>query len=360
MFRQIRWSLVAGFALATIACQETREPTASSGSRSLQASLELASAGSRYLPYGVPVPPGLELTALPEPYDLQKHGPGMPNDRSQWNLVGTSRFPSLPPRGAKLAPPSGPQGEDRPTPGTGDRGLYLTDSQQLFYGIYQVNDVQLDMQLPLPFAGTAADLYAPTVMPPKFPCIEATTVHQRIIQRDTTDHYMGWFDWCSSPADWKVFEAMDDSFQAAYVRTYNGEPTLVISIVRPVSGQNPPCWYGHLYNYTVGGWVQKWSSCGMGGDIEGRGWTMWETYNLLRSSPLNCPSIPSIRAMDIQFAVRNPDWSLTWRPISDYPADVSRLPASGDWPCWYENIYTFSYPVPGLSANSWRANTPNP
>lgn len=46
-------------------------------------------------------------------------------------------------------------------------------------------------------------------------------------------------------------------------------------------------------------------------------------------------------------------------PFTSAPNDFWELGPFGD-PCWQTGVYTFNSPIPGLVANTWRANTPNP
>ncbi len=86
-----------------------------------------------------------------------------------------------------------------------------------------------------------------------------------------------------------------------------------------------------------------------------QGWSQWEAWYVANEG--NCPSIPSIRAMDIIYYDAT---DYMQHPITDYPGYIGRWPPIGDFPCWFEGIYTFDYPAPGLSPNSWKANTPSP
>jgi hypothetical protein len=80
---------------------------------------------------------------------------------------------------------------------------------------------------------------------------------------------------------------------------------------------------------------------------------MWQSWYVAQAQ--QCPTLPSIRALDI--ALADPG-SSTFDAFTNHPADYSSWGPRGG--CWKSEIYTFDSPVPGLAANTWRANTPNP
>ena len=150
---------------------------------------------------------------------------------------------------------------------------------------------------------------------------------------------------------------MTSTFQAKYIRTMNGEPGLSLSMVTPNNGGGyGGCWYGHLYNFSVGGWEQKFAYCGNGvvyhqsgfGGITG--WTAWEAWNLV--SPGSCPTLPSSRAQAIQLHASS---SGGVQYLNDFSASQS---VNGSY-CWTNfggQPYTFEYPSEYLGM--WRARTP--
>lgn len=154
---------------------------------------------------------------------------------------------------------------------------------------------------------------------------------------------------------------MDAGFQSKYVRTFAGEPGLHVSITTPNNGnQFGGCWYGHLYNFNVGGWEQKFAYCGTGtvylpaGINPAHGWSAWESYNLV--STQSCPTIEGVRGMFIQMLV-----SATGgvQYLTDFPHIVGTGSSSAY--CW-TNVggtpYTFTWPAAGIPA-AWLADTPS-
>ncbi len=86
---------------------------------------------------------------------------------------------------------------------------------------------------------------------------------------------------------------------------------------------------------------------------------MWESWSIANDNI--CRTYPSIRALDVAFA--DPD-SAKFLPFTNYPLDYWNYAPQGNY-CWsapdiYGTMYTFESPVPGLAANTWRADTPNP
>jgi hypothetical protein len=318
-----------------------------------------------HLPVGTKVPVGTVIYAPPEPFDARRHR-AIANSRSDRNLVRRADF-HPPPRfkkgttseGSTALSPAGPP------PGTGDRGLSFFPWSYEWYGVHAVHDAGLSIVLEeRPATAVTGYIYAPTLLPSGNTCIEATTIHQRGPGPSaTTLHRQGWYDWCESgpEGDWLVLEDMDQEFQDHYVRVYLGAPTLAISIVTPNDGiTSGSCWFGHLYDYLAGGWVQVTTSCATGagyspGAIQGRGgWSYWESWFLLSDG--YCPSIPNLRALDIMFA--HPQTG-SWVPISSTPA--GNVNVSGGQACWdvFGGPYTFTYPgtAAGLPANAWFADT---
>lgn len=301
--------------------------------------------GLRYLPYGVPVPEGTKLAAVPEPYSFARHGAGIPNTQPEANIVERPGF--VPP------PPPIAQGSDS----YWLRIMPSTPAQ--FFGISQINDAQLSLQLPAT-SGSTRYLYAPTILPSGGSCVEATTLHSRAAN-STTVHRQGWYNWCVGPAGaWWVQENMDPTFQSKYVRHFNGELGLHVSIVTPNNGSMyGGCWYGHLYNFNVGGWEQKFSYCGTGTVYlppplnPTWGWTAWESYNLISES--SCPSVQGVRA---QVIVVNVSATGAAQFLTDFPSNIGAGSSSSQ--CWTGlggAPYTFIFPSTSI-LSTWQADTP--
>jgi hypothetical protein len=227
-----------------------------------------------------------------------------------------------------------------------------------FFGVYQNHDVQLGIQLPST-TGSPRYLYAPTLLPSGGTCVETTTMHKRS-PGTSTIHQQGWFNWCVPGGAWQGFEDMNASFQNKYVRSMNGELALSISIVTPNDGNTfAGCWYGHLYNFNIGGWEQKVAFCGdttyvPSGLNQTLGWTAWESTNLVAQG--NCPSLQGVRAMSIQLYVSSHGGV---QYLTDFPSNWGTGSTSPY--CWTNfqggTPYTFSFPASGL-VSSWRADTP--
>ncbi len=199
-----------------------------------------------FLPYGVPVPPGQEITVPPPPIDPKR--PVIHNPHPEWNLIGKPGF--IPPK--RLPPTREGTSGSFPPPGQADRGIALNGQPPGWYGLQQMNDAGLDVILPEPLGGsTVADLYAPTLLPPgpdpQGPCIEITTIHERLSSQYFTHHYVGFWDWCQSPPQGTFIVLMDMSqvdFENSYIRTYNGKPALGVAITYDRGGSY--CWWGWL------------------------------------------------------------------------------------------------------------------
>lgn len=116
------------------------------------------------------------------------------------------------------------------------------------------------------------------------------------------------------------------------------------------------CWYALLYDYILGGWVQRLARCGV--PVYGvnlTGWNMWESWWLMNPNTGNCPTVLSIRSLNIMLYDPGTGQPV---PFTDSPPDYGQLGPSGT--CWENGTYTFASPIPGFAPNTWRGNTPNP
>lgn len=363
-------AILAGGCSLEKAPTEPPTPSTVGAHPAAQPVLPVALGAQRYLPVGTIVPVGVPITAPPEPFDSRRHTYAS-SSLDAINLVGKPGE-VLPPRFRSRKTPSGSVGfvQGTPAPGSADFAIKMQQYTQQWYGVYQVNDVGLDLVLPQRTAQDTGYVYAPTLLPPGHTCIEVTTVHRRGPGASApTKHYQGWFDWCylgptGVEGRWAVFVPIDaqSGFLDRYVREYLGKPTLTVSIVTPTTFNG--CWYGHMYDYLVGGWVQTLASCTRPtsyspGDFGGaHGWTAWESW-YVAGNPV-CPLLLDIRALNIQFA--NPNTS-QFQPITDTPNDVSATGSVSN--CWTNlgyGPYTFVFPGggAGLPANSWKAITSVP
>lgn len=303
-----------------------------------------ASAPERYLPYGVPVPEGQVVDALPEPYDPARHGPAIRNTAPGQNLAKM-------PGAAIPRRKHTPKKFDIPTidPGSGDRGYFLYADQYNSAGIYVVNDAQTNVSIPSSAIGTT--IYAPTHMSAGGTCLETVTAHYRYSGQSTTTHGHGFWDWCRSSPGWQTFEVMNSTWKSKYVRVQDGEERYLTQVVS-TNPANPTggCWQGLLWNYSAGYWEQKAYSCG--NNLSGwgtTGWTMWESHYMMDQAQV-CPVFPSIGAWHIVTVGTNGTYySLGFG--SQGPLGPTGL-------CWNNGTYTFN--VPASSSNSWIAYTPYP
>ena len=103
-------------------------------------------------PYGIPVPPGQEVTHPPRPYDRASHGPPIADTQPGANLAGRPnvQLPERPqpPRRPRTGPPEA--GTPEGVPGSGDRGLWIRGGT----GIHAQNDAQRDLVIPGSAVGT--------------------------------------------------------------------------------------------------------------------------------------------------------------------------------------------------------------
>jgi hypothetical protein len=324
-------------------------PTSTRGSSNVPASTSFAAA-TAWLPVGTKVPVGQSIDAPPEPYDRIKHGPLLLSPGSDRGANGVSAPRNFGSRNAT---------ETNPIPGDGDRGFFWDQITRPWYGAAAVYDVNMSLALPTVWSGTATWVYAPTMLPPGGSCLEATQVYRRNAGGATTGKFFGIWDFCESgtPGQFDVWESQDPVWHNKHVRTYQGKPTYSVSITTINTGSTVgQCWYGSIYDYLAGGWVQKLSRCGFPThNWAYTGWTKWESHFLMHSTFCPTLAIPSIRSLDI---VLYDPYTGTPTPFTNWPTDLAQLGPKGS--CWVNGNYTFDSPVPGLSANSWRANTPNP
>ena len=347
----------AFLALLVISC--TRTPDGINSPNDNQPASAGPPDAPRWLPVGTRVPPGQPIAFPPEPYNPQKHGPALPNPTPEANLIGKRGFiPPSPPHAFAPSRTGALRNLSDPTPSKGDRVIRLFNTTRAWYGGYAVHDIEPDLNVPPIRTFTTAEqiyIYAPTFLVPNS-CIEMTTYHSRSTNDTEMANMQGWFDWCGSNTggtpNWVIIEPVNfPSFKDHYVRTYKGKPTVALSVVTPTSRTG--CWYGHLYDYQSGGWVQKVTSCGSTQIGHHQGWTAWESYNIMDSS---CLTLPSIRAMEVRLA---DPFTNTFVPFTDYPDDYDTF-FGGTGLCWTNSTYTFSFPASGLGANSWIAETGRP
>lgn len=349
----MRMQRTLAFAVLLTGCDAPLKPLQTDDIRLPQRGLTPSTA-IRYLPYGAPIPQSANLDIFPEPYNEQRHGPPLPNSSPERNIL-SSLAGSLPPiRERKL---SGNPFSSAAGSSSQSYSLQIVPSPTTqFFGISENHDAELGVTLPPTSGSTTRYLYTPTVLPPGGSCVEATTMHSRSPGGQTI-HRQGWLNWCVPGGQWWVIENMDALFQQKYVRTMNGEAGLSLSLVTPNNGAGyGGCWYGLLYNFSVGGWEQKFGYCGTGTVYHGSGfggitgWTAWEAWNIV--SPGVCPTLPSSRAQGIQLHVSA---NSGVQYINDFAVGQS---VNGPY-CWTNfggTPYTFEFPAEYLGM--WRARTP--
>lgn len=339
-------------AVGTAACvDQPARVLAPSTARSEQTAQPRLALGQQWMPVGTKVPVGTDLVAPPEPYSLERDGPaGAPSvapnvGSSDPGAVAGHHAPS---RGQAQAPRSG----FPPPPDQADRGWWLMQATQAWYGVYSLHDIGTDIS----FAGISGTpyLYAPTLLAPGDACIEMTMAH---FGYPTTHQLWAW-DWCHGPFQYGTqgayWDLTSSNFQSNYVRTYNGKPTIAVSVVTPNTGHTAgQCWYMDIYNYNLGGYQELFSSCGYSVTGWGSfGWSMWEEHFL--TTDTYCPAVASVGAAALSFA--HPSTS-GWSPITSFPSDYATF--STNKFCWQPGGgYYFQTPVTGAADGSWRALTP--
>jgi hypothetical protein len=276
--------------------------------------------GQMYLPYGLPIPPGVEISEPPQPFNKVAHGQPIRNSIPGANMAGRLDV-SLPKRHHTVAVDE----SNTPTfePGSGDRGLWLTAGE----GIYARNDARLTLSIPDAAVGTT--LYAPTHMSPGNSCVETVTAHWRYEGMNSTAHGHGFWDWCESDGtgSWQVFEFMDADWTNRYVRRLEGQ----LRYWTQVYSDSPLSWKGMLYNFNEGRWEEKTTISGS--SLSGpTGWTMWESHYLMDVAQV-CPQFPDIQASDLQLYING-----SWTRLSASNSDDTLGPYGR---CWLDGTYTF-------------------
>lgn len=298
--------------------------------------------------YGVPVTEQ-EITAIPEPYNPRKHGPAFRRNSHPENLARLLRIERPVPRHVQRGQGI-PNNEPDPFPGTGDGGRDISASSSS--GIYAMNDVNRNMNMPRPPDGTSYyhTIYAPTHLPAKRSCIEAVTVHRRKNDMSTTGDYHGFWNHCVAGqqgfGEFQYLGDMDDApWQSRYMRTYDGEERYFVQVQAMDPEFLNGCWEGFLYNFNVGVWELISTFCGTAGPhipSDGHGWTMWESWNMP-----DCRAYPSIRANNIM--LQRSDWSWSLFVLADQWNIVQRG-------CFSTGAYTFHLHAENYD---WHAHTPD-
>jgi hypothetical protein len=126
-------------------------------------------------------------------------------------------------------------------------------------------------------------------------CVETVAAHWFYAGMAGTAHGHGFWDWCESDGSggWQLFELMDSAWQQRYVRRSGGEGRYWTEV-----HQDGGCWWGMLYNFSLGQWEAKAHICGSVPYVFQDGWTMWESHHLMDQARV-CPSLPSITAADL-------------------------------------------------------------
>jgi hypothetical protein len=290
--------------------------------------------GPGYLPYGVPSSPTTELGGVPEPYDPGRHGPPLANTQPLSNMVNKAGV-HLPERPTAVRSQNAvSSGAQAPTiePGSGDRGLWITAGSSA--GVSVTNDAQTNLVIPPDAIGTT--LYTPTHMAAGNSCIETTTAHWYYPGMSGTEHGHGFWDWCAvdGTGGWQVFEPMDSTWIAKYVRQRNGEGRYSTQVLK-VGG----CWKGLLYNFSQGQWEEKTTICGSG--PYSQGWTMWESHYMMDEAGV-CPRLRDVGVSDVRVLT-----GVGWSKLT--AATTSQLGPYGL--CWDNKTYLFSV---GPSFDSWQ------
>lgn len=358
--------LIAGSGVAlSVACSDGSTTPLRSGADARQPS-SATSTMLHFLPYGVPIPEGQELTMGPEPYDPKKHGPGVPNTQPEANLANTPPFANI--RLPNLAPPRATGAATIIGPEPGAQRASLQASYQLageyfqpspttqWYGISSAHQVWSSTQS-LPQSGTYPSEVLISTTPAGNSCISADTRYEKASSGAATTRTHMWTNWCFSSGTGVPFnaETMDATFQSKYVRTQYGRPMLNVSIVTPNTGgsnYNGQCWYGHLYNFNLGQWELKASACQsgtLGRGVSGRS-EVW-TLNLT-----SCPTIPGLRVADIIITESSSGFS--WASTSFSSQTTFGAASSSCFPNSWDLVYPATYN--NALGNAWEARTPLP
>ncbi len=340
--------------------------TACSKSNLGSSSVEVTSIdGELYLTYGVPIPEGQELVALPQPYDPETMGPPAPDLTKALNLAELPGYRDIPnpmdteqmERLSKQDNPALSTLAIGPTSTSDDhtnRGFYLLKTtDHPFARVQAHHDVQNNTVVPNPISSANEVLfYAPTLMPAGGSCIESTTIHRRRTVDGPTQHLHGFYDWCSSTGGFKNTKDLTNStFQSHYIRVYNGEQFLFTYVHQ---NAKDGCWGAGFYDFTLGKYDQQFYLCGQMRLGRNDGWTMYETYNVMRNnSGPKCPSNPNIKAADIKVGTAYEPSSI---PFDRYGNTYQALDNNNS--CIYSGKYSFVKPAPGgFASNSWQMNT---
>lgn len=347
-------SLVAG-AVACSPDQPLRAPTASAARSSELSANSVTFAEPQYFEPGKSFPYPRTLTAIPRPYDPSRDVV-IPNTRPEANLALTRTRPHIPKRdiSARGRGPfrSGPPAS--PNPDHTYNGFWFYQNTNMWYGAYALQDARTDFTLPWynTYPSVEPTLYAPTMQAPGGSCIEMTMIHTAQ-STAITSHFAGFADWCNGAMIGSPYNYYEDitttAFRQNYVATYNGQPTVTVWVSTPSTGNtNGQCWAAGFYNYRLGGYEQKYSSCGYTQTGFGTtGWTMWEDYSLFYNN--DCPSIPAIRSEIIELF--HPGFGYAVQ-FTSYPSDYSRNNGTFLGDC-FTTTYSFQSPAANTLPNSW-------
>ena len=204
-------------------------------------------------------------------------------------------------------------------------------------------------------------IYAPTNCSAGGACLEATTIHQRATNQATTQHYQGFWDWCTNQnaigtsefiTSWHQpnLDLTDAGVANSYIRTMStGKPSLLVQVLS-TSPSNPTggCWQGLLYNFFTAQWTNVTGSiCGSSQTGTGTiGWTMYEDYNYN-----TCTSIPGVRASSIVTLGTDGTW------YGEYISGWNDIYGSRNDSCFGKGTWGFNAPSSD-GANAWHAYTP--
>jgi len=320
-----------------------------------------------YLPYGVPVPVGQEITAPPEPYDPVRHGPAQLNSvRSERPFTAPRRVHAEAMkrlgyrseatfRTATPAPVPGSAPGPATTYNSSEGAILLVNWNE---GISAYNDVQTSIGLP----PSETYLYAPTHLPSDQSCIEQTTIHWRLSTFGSVTHAFGLWNWCDPQrrSQFQVFESMTSTWTSKYVRNLThgqqskAEGVYYSQVLRDANG----CWHAYVYNFSTGYYEEKTPAGGWCGAsylaARGFGWTMWELETKSTGCYTFASSIVSSSIKVKAYAV--PGGGYESGELSE-EAIAGRHRAG----CFNSGSYTFveNFPPTGALPNFWKAYTPN-
>jgi hypothetical protein len=296
----------------------------------------------KFLPIGVPVPPGGVADGYPVPY-----APGIYPEPMQTS--SPSIVPNVPKalldsvlvwRGS--SPTSGARGLSRGIGAgsgihamtAGDQGWNLPGTPISLYAA-----IAIDTGVTLPTNATNDELVGAWLFAGSPSCMQVAAFALRPAGTSSATTPYLWSTGCSGGnGQW----TMDATWQSKYARTLNGRLEFIAQ-TGTYSCANSPCFWVLIFNFTMAQWeILKASTGGYSTGFDSG--TMYSTTNML-----SCPTIPSGQVDGVLW-YSPPD--ATWYAASFYSAPPRHL----NQYCFANGYWDFYAPY----GNGWVAATPNP